>query len=120
MHLHKDFAVIHTIWAGGVYCKDSDKYRESPGEKRSPLVIFPETRPEYQSSLQHAAKEAKEQQHYAADGVHQDRTQARDLRHYSLFSLMSAKLTLFTLLFIIFVKFRHFLYQLDIIFSNLV
>ena len=48
-------------------------------------------------------------------------TQARDLRHYSLFSLMSAKLTLFTLflifetLFIIFVKFTHYLYQLDTI-----
>ena len=51
-------------------------------------------------------------------------SQACDLRHYSLFSLMSAKLTLFTLfsffetLFIIFVKFRHYLYQLDIIYIN--
>ena len=50
--------------------------------------------------------------------------QACDLRHYSLFSLMSSKLTLFTLflifetLFIIFVKFRHYLYKLDIICLN--
>ena len=50
--------------------------------------------------------------------------QARDLRHYSLFSLMSAKLTLFTLflifetLFIIFVKLRHYSNKLDIIFPN--
>ena len=50
--------------------------------------------------------------------------QACDLRHYSLFSLMSSKLTLFTLfsifetLFIIFVKFRHYLYWLDIICLN--
>ena len=47
--------------------------------------------------------------------------QGCDLRHYSLFSLMSSELTLFALflifetLFIIFVKFRHYLYQLDII-----
>ena len=52
------------------------------------------------------------------------KVQARDLRHYSLFSLMSSKLTLFTLflifetLFIIFVKFRHYLYSLDIICLN--
>ena len=50
--------------------------------------------------------------------------QACDLRHYSLFSLMSSKLTLFTLflifetLFIIFVKFRHYLNELDIICLN--
>ena len=50
--------------------------------------------------------------------------QGCDLRHYSLFSLMSSKLTLFTLflifetLFIIFVKFRHYLYQVDIICLN--
>ena len=46
------------------------------------------------------------------------------MRHYSLFSLMSPKLTLFTLflifetLFIIFVKLRHYLNLLDIICQN--
>ena len=52
------------------------------------------------------------------------KTQGCDLRHYSLFSLMSQELTLFALflifetLFIIFVKFRHYFNELDIICLN--
>ena len=50
-----------------------------------------------------------------------DNVQAHDLRHYSLFSLTSSKLTLFILflifetLFIIIVKLRHYLNEFDII-----